>query len=102
MLPALALTLLLATRPPQPYHIELEANTAAPFPYLSRFGTIRLHIYPAGVRADSVWLNGFSRLGTPTTSSWKPIPLRHFPISAGSARSGCTSTPRGCAPTVSG
>ncbi|HYS54308.1 MAG TPA: hypothetical protein VER58_11155 [Thermoanaerobaculia bacterium] len=72
MLPALALTLLLATRPPQPYHIELEANTAAPFPYLSRFGTIRLHIYPAGVRADSVWLNGFSRLGTPTVTIMNP------------------------------
>jgi hypothetical protein len=59
--------------PPKPYHIELEANTAAPFPFLSRFGTITLHVYPAGVRADSIWLNGFSRLGTPTVTIENPL-----------------------------
>ena len=58
--------------PPRPYHIELEANTAAPFPFLSKFGTITVHVYPAGVRADSIWLNGFSRLGTPTVTIQNP------------------------------
>jgi len=58
--------------PPKPYHIVLEANTAAPFPFLSRFGTITLHVYPAGVRADSIWLNGFSRLGTSTVTIQNP------------------------------
>jgi hypothetical protein len=58
--------------PLKPYHIVLEANTAAPFPFLSRFGTITLHVYPAGVRADSIWLNGFSRLGTSTVTIQNP------------------------------
>ena len=70
------LALLVATSvhaaPPKPYHIQLEANTAAPFPYLSRFGSITLHVYPAGVRADSLWLDGFSRLGTPTVTIMNP------------------------------
>jgi hypothetical protein len=59
--------------PPKPYHIELVANTAAPFPFLSKFGTITIHVYPAGVRANSVWLNGFSRLGTPTMTIENPL-----------------------------
>src|SRR5260370_14581952 len=58
--------------PPRPYHIELEANTAAPFPFLSKFGTITVHVYPAGVRADSIWLSGFSRLGTTTVTIENP------------------------------
>src|SRR5260370_41397597 len=58
--------------PPKPYHIVLEANTAAPFPLLSRFGKITLHVYPAGVHADSIWLNGFSRLGTSTVTIQNP------------------------------
>ena len=58
---------------PRPYHIELEANTAAPFPFLTKFGTITVHVYPAGVRANSVWLNGFSRLGTPTVTIQNPL-----------------------------
>jgi hypothetical protein len=61
-----------AAPPPRPYHIELEANTAAPFPYLTKFGTITVHVYPAGVRAESIWLNGFSRLGTPTVTIENP------------------------------
>src|SRR5207244_9612203 len=46
---------------PAKYHLTLEAHPAAPFPFLSRFGTVTLDVYPAGVRADSFWLNGFSR-----------------------------------------
>jgi hypothetical protein len=65
----LALALLLVSitlqaAPPKPYHIELEANPAAPFPFLSKFGTVTLHVYPAGVRAETIWLNGFSRNGS--------------------------------------
>jgi hypothetical protein len=73
----LLLLLLLAVplhaAPPKPYHIELEANTAAPFPFLSKFGTITVHVYNGGVRANSVWLNGFSRLGTPTVTIQNPL-----------------------------
>lgn len=72
MLQSLILSLLLATAQPKPYHIELVANPAAPFPFLSKFGTMTLHIYPAGVRADTLWLNGFSRNGTPTVTVENP------------------------------
>src|SRR5438067_5020793 len=57
---------------PQPYHIELEASPAAAFPFLSKFGTVTLHIYPAGVRAETIWLNGFSRNGTATVTVENP------------------------------
>jgi len=72
MLQSLILSLLLASAQPRPYHIELIANPAAPFPFLSKFGTMTLHIYPAGVRADTLWLNGFSRNGTPTVTVENP------------------------------
>lgn len=45
----------------RPYHAVLEANPAAPFPFLSKFGTVDIHLYPGGVRAETLWLNGFSR-----------------------------------------
>src|SRR5437016_10086756 len=58
---------------PQPYHIELEANPAAAFPFLSKFGAVTLHIYPAGIRAETIWLNGFSRNGTSTVTVENPL-----------------------------
>jgi len=61
------LALLLASATVLPYHLELEANPAAPFPLLNKFGVVTLHVYPAGVRADSMWLNGFSRDGATVT-----------------------------------
>jgi hypothetical protein len=68
----LALAFLFATARPLPYHIELEANPAAPFPFLSKFGKVTLHVYNAGVRADTFWLNGFSRNGTTTVTVENP------------------------------
>ena len=67
------LALLLASATVLPYHIELEANPAAPFPFLSKFGTVTLHVYNAGVRADTLWLNGFSRNGTTTVTVENPL-----------------------------
>ena len=55
-----------------PYHLTLEANPAAPFPYLGRFGTVTLHVYDAGVRAETIWLNGFSRNGTSSITVENP------------------------------
>ena len=52
---------------PPAYHIELEAHPATPFPFLGRFGTVTLHVYPNGVRAETFWLNGFSRNGNEVT-----------------------------------
>lgn len=46
----LALATQLHAAPPPAYHLELEANPAAPFPFLGKFGTVTLHVYPAGVR----------------------------------------------------
>lgn len=61
------LALLLASAATLPYHLELQANPAAPFPLLNKFGVVTLHVYPGGVRADSMWLNGFSRDGSMVT-----------------------------------
>lgn len=51
---------------PQPYHLTLEANPGAPFPFLGKFGTITIDVYPGGVRAETLLLNGFSRNGAST------------------------------------
>src|SRR5216684_1765668 len=58
--------------PPRPYHLQLEANPA-PFPFLDRFGTVTLHVYPHGVRANTFWLNGFSRNGSETVTVMNPV-----------------------------
>ena len=63
----------LAANPPRPYHLQLEASPAAPFPYLSKFGTIDLHVYAGGVRADSAWLDAFSRNGTAAVTVLNPF-----------------------------
>jgi hypothetical protein len=59
--------------PPPAYHLELEANPAAPFPFLGKFGTVTLHVYPAGVRAETFWLNGFTRNGTAAITVENPL-----------------------------
>jgi len=46
---------------PAPHHLVLEANPALPFPFLGRFGTIEIHVYPHGIRGETIWLNGFIR-----------------------------------------
>jgi hypothetical protein len=70
----------------KPYHLQLEANFSAPFPYLGRLGTVTLHVYPRGVRADTIWLNGFSRNGSTNVTVMNPlarmytdVPIREFP-----------------------
>lgn len=69
----LLLAFLFATaRPPQPYHLQLQANPGAPFPFLAKFGVVTLHVYNAGVRADSVWLDAYSRNGMSTVTVENP------------------------------
>src|SRR5436190_19068023 len=58
---------------PQPYHLTLEAHPAAPFPFLSRFGTVTLDVFPAGVHAETLWLNGFSRTGASAITVLNPF-----------------------------
>jgi hypothetical protein len=55
------------------YHLQLEARPAAAFPYLAKFGTVQIDVYPTGVRADTIWLNGFSRNGARTITVENPF-----------------------------
>lgn len=90
-LTALTVFLLLASSgsaappPARPYHLQLEANPGAPFPFLGKFGKVRLDVYTNGVRAESMWLHGFSRNGSRTITIENPIsrisadmPLTHI------------------------
>jgi hypothetical protein len=74
---SIILTLLLVAAPlsaaTRPYHLELEANPAAAFPFLGKFGGVTLHVYGGGVRAETVWLNGFSRNGMPAVTVMNPF-----------------------------
>ena len=73
-LAALLAVLSLAASAAPRYHLELEANPAAAFPYLSKFGTsIELHVYASGVRAEALWLNSFSKNGAPSVTVANPI-----------------------------
>jgi hypothetical protein len=55
------------------YHLELEANPAAPFPFLAKFGTVHLHVFRGGVRAETLWLNAFSRDRTDFLTILNPL-----------------------------
>lgn len=57
----------------QRYHLELEANPAAAFPYLGRFGAVELHVYASGVRAEALWLNSFAKNGAPAVTVANPL-----------------------------
>jgi hypothetical protein len=58
---------------PAKYHLTLEAHPAAPFSFLSRFGTVTLDVYPGGVHAETFWLNGFSRTGASAVTVLNPF-----------------------------
>jgi hypothetical protein len=58
---------------PKPFHLTLEANPAAPFPFLSKFGKTTLHVYRSGVRAETLWLNAFSRNGAASMTVENPL-----------------------------
>src|SRR5688572_18053012 len=57
----------------KPYHLELEASPGAVFPYLGRFGDVELHVYQGGVRAEALWLDGFSRNGAADVTVVNPL-----------------------------
>ncbi|HEY3053000.1 MAG TPA: hypothetical protein VGK04_06365 [Thermoanaerobaculia bacterium] len=58
---------------PNRYHLALQSSPASLVPLLSRFGTIDLHVYSGGVRAESMWLDSFSRNGSPTITLLNPV-----------------------------
>jgi hypothetical protein len=58
---------------PRPFHLILEANPAAPFPFLGKFGATTLHVYPSGLRAETLWLNAFTRNGSEILTIENPL-----------------------------
>lgn len=73
VLPLFVLVLALPLTAAQRYHLELEATPAAVFPYLGRFGAVELHVYPSGVRAEALWLNGFAKSSTSAVTVANPL-----------------------------
>ena len=78
------LTLIVLSPAASAYHLELEAQPAAVFPYFSKFGTIAIHVSTAGVRADTIWLDAFSRTGSheitvmnPLARMYTEVPITH-------------------------
>ena len=71
LLPLLVLSVSLSAAPK--YHLQMEANPAAPFPFLSKFGNVKLDVYPDGVRAETLWLNGFARRGNRSVTIMNPL-----------------------------
>jgi hypothetical protein len=55
------------------YRLELEANPAAPFPFLSKFGSVEITLYPGGVAARAPMLRAFSRNGDPHVTVMSPL-----------------------------
>lgn len=56
-----------AAEPPKPrtsYALHLEARPTAAFPFLDKLGRVEVQVYPQGVRADSLWLDGYMRTGS--------------------------------------
>ena len=67
------LTLVILSPAASAYHLELEAYPAAVFPYFQKFGAVDLHVYPSGVRADTMWLDAFSRNGASSVTVINPL-----------------------------
>lgn len=81
-----ATPLMAAAAPSRPYHLQLEANAGAPFPFMGKFGSMNIDVFRGGVRVESLWLNGFSRNGSPTITIENPLsrmytemPVSHLP-----------------------
>jgi len=77
---ALLILLALPVRAAQPYHLELEAQPAAVFPYLGKFGSVELHVYAGGVRAEAAWTSGFSRNGDAAVTVLNPMSRTHVAL----------------------
>ncbi len=69
VLPAILFALAAA----RPFHLVLQATPAAPFPFLSKFGNVTIHVYPHGVLAETLLMRAFSRNGTKTMTVENPM-----------------------------
>lgn len=68
------------------YRLDLVANPTAPFPFLKKFGSIDISLYPGGVAAESLFLRGFSRNGEPTVTIVNPLGRMYAPVPLGKVR----------------
>ncbi|MGZ7079698.1 MAG: hypothetical protein ACXVJT_09820 [Thermoanaerobaculia bacterium] len=82
---AAALTLHLRAAP-RPYHLELQSTPSSMAPILAKFGTIEVHVFPGGVRVESLAMDSFSRNGSATITLLNPVarmyadvPVNRFP-----------------------
>ena len=66
----------------KPYHLELEATPEAAFPYLGKFGKVDLHVYQRGVRAEALFLHGFSRNGEKAITVANPLGRMYVELAA--------------------
>jgi hypothetical protein len=82
---ALTAALLVSTSPhaAQPYHLTLEANPASAFPFLGKFGSVDLHVYQGGVRADGALMNAFSKNGQNTVTVENSVTRTHSSVPLG-------------------
>lgn len=55
------------------YRLDLEFNPAAPFPFLSKFGSVEISLFPGGVSGKAPLLRGFSRNGSSEVTVMSPI-----------------------------
>ncbi|MCA1733126.1 MAG: hypothetical protein LC732_05930 [Acidobacteria bacterium] len=58
---------------PDAYRLDLELNPAAPFPFLSKFGTVEISVHPGGVSGKALVLRGFSRNGSSSVTVMNPL-----------------------------
>jgi hypothetical protein len=71
---------------PRPYHLELQSTPSSMAPILAKFGTVEVHVYPGGVRVESLAMDSFSRNGSSTITLLNPVarmyadvPVDRFP-----------------------
>ncbi len=74
-----------ADAPLSSYKLELEINALEALPFLKKFGKMNVVVYPGGVRARSILVDGFSTTGTDTitvengvTRLYHVIPVSEF------------------------
>lgn len=70
----------------QAYRVDLELTPAAPFPFLSKFGTIDVQVYPGGVRTEALLIHAFSRNGDKSVTLEYPLSRIYYDIPVSSVR----------------
>ena len=69
------------------YRLDLEVYATAPFPFLKRFGSVDVSVFPEGVGAEMLLIRGFSRNNTSTVTIMNPIARLYAEIPIAQMRS---------------